>query len=205
MERQDPPAVTVTSTELLEGLRNPANEAVWQQYVDRYRPLIERAGVGYGLSRADAEEVAQRSLIDFAKAYGEGSYQRDRGRLRDWLFGIVRNRVRGDRRANARERARVAGDQTAGEDLLASAQASDELEALWEEEWRAEIMRQCTDLVRAEVQPRTYEAFRRYALESEPAEDVARSLEIDLEAVYDAKRRVLRRMRELQPVLEETF
>ena len=33
---------TVTNTFLLNGLKDPSNGTVWQSFVDRYRPMIER-------------------------------------------------------------------------------------------------------------------------------------------------------------------
>ena len=73
---------TVTSASLLAGLKDPANQTVWQQYVDRYRPLILAFLAGLGLARDDAEDVAQASLIAFSTGYLEGKYDPDRGRLR---------------------------------------------------------------------------------------------------------------------------
>ncbi|MEW6253758.1 MAG: sigma factor, partial [Planctomycetota bacterium] len=85
---------TTTNTDLLRGLKDPQNQTVWQQYVDRYRPLLLGCGRRVGLSHADAEDVAQLTLTAFCTAYQAGKYDRERGRLRDWLFGIMRNQIR---------------------------------------------------------------------------------------------------------------
>ena len=42
-------------------------------------------------------------------------------------------------------------------------------------------------------------------LDGEPVDAVAADLSLSAEAVYDAKRRVLRRLRELRPVLEDSW
>ena len=62
-EAQNAHLGTVTSTTLLQGLKDPANEVVWQQYVERYRPLIVRYAQAVGLAAADAEDVAQESFV----------------------------------------------------------------------------------------------------------------------------------------------
>lgn len=99
---------TVTSTALLAGLADPANRTVWEQFVERYRPLLVRYACRVGLSPEDAEDVAQASLLAFSTDFREGVYDRSLGRLRSWLFGIVQNRVRSFRRgAGAREVAAV--------------------------------------------------------------------------------------------------
>ena len=196
-ERSSLPA---TNTELLQGLSNPANRTVWTQYVERYRPLLERTAQRAGLRVADAEEVAQVALVDFADAYARGEYRRDQGRLRAWLFGILRNRVRDRGRELGRER-----ELRAGETALDGVPAPADLERIWDEEWQAAILRRCAVLVRAEVRPETFEAFERHVMQGEAVAQVAAELSLTPEQVYDAKRRILRRLRELRPVLEETW
>ncbi len=52
------------------------------------------------------------------------------------------------------------------------------------------------ELVRAEFEPRTWEAFRRVAIERQPPVRVANELGMSIQAVYQAKSRVLRRLRQ---------
>jgi hypothetical protein len=89
---------SVTSDTLLLGLADPGNRTVWQQFVERYRPPILRFARRRGLTGDDAEDAAQQSLVAFAQAYQEGRYDREKGRLRSWLFGIARNQIRKTRR-----------------------------------------------------------------------------------------------------------
>ena len=187
---------TVTSTTLLEGLRDPANETVWEQWVDRYRPLVVRTARRVGVPDPDAEDVAQNALLAFALAYREGRYERSRGRLRSWLFGIVRNQV-----SRWRER-RVHRPE---EEEIGEVEVDGELEGVWEEEWRAAVLRQCFAALRPEFQESTLEAFDRFVLRGEPARSVAAELGLSENAVFGAKRRVLRRLRELEPMMGEVF
>ncbi len=196
---------TVTSTTLLNGLRDPANRTVWDGYVGRYRPLVVRTAKRFGLSSEDAEDVAQIALTEFAEAFRRGSYDRARGRLRSWLFGIVRNQVRNW----VRRRATPSGDRGAAgaPDVISSREpeAPDELDRIWDEEWRDSILAHCLSEVRQEVEPATFEAFRRFAIDGRPAEEVARDLGMSPNAVFGAKRRILRRLRELRPFMEEIW
>ncbi len=190
------PSDTVTSTTLLDGLKDPGNATVWRQWVERYRPLVVSAARRMGLSAADAEDVAQNALLAFAEAYRLGRYESAQGRLRSWLMGIVRNQV-----LRWRQRAPL-GDGPEPPDEPA---AAGELEAIWEEEWRAAVLRHCLGLVRGEFEPRTIEAFERFALREEPARMVGGALGLSENAVFGAKRRVLRRLQELEPLLDEVF
>lgn len=194
-----PPALPTTSTTLLAGLRGEQNETLWREYVDRYRPLIVSFARRLGLAEDAAEDVAQASLIAFSEGYRAGRYDRGRGRLRSWLFGIVHNQVRNWHRRRPPDEAFPA---TTAFDQL---EAPGELEPLWEEEWHRSVLARCTEAARGEFEPTTFAAFRRYAVDEVPAEEVARELGISVNAVYGAKRRVLRRIRELTPLIEEIW
>jgi RNA polymerase sigma-70 factor (ECF subfamily) len=194
---------TVTSTTLLEGLRDPANRTVWLDFVGRYRPLIVRYGERLGLAAEDAEDVAQASLLAFCEAYRERRYDRERGRLREWLFGIVHNQVKNWQRRLGRQGSRSA--ETGGEAIFSGLESREGQEQLWEAEWRDAVARACLEEVRREVQESTFRAFERFALEGLPAEVVAAELGLTPNAVYTAKRRVLRRVRELRPLLEDSW
>jgi RNA polymerase sigma-70 factor (ECF subfamily) len=59
------------------------------------------------------------------------------------------------------------------------------------------------DLVRAEFESHTWEAFRRVAIERQSSARVAVDLGMSIAAVYQAKSRVLRRLRqELDGLME---
>lgn len=194
---------TVTNTQILVGLRDPEDHAIWSEYVNRYRPMIVAYCRRVGLPAADAEDVAQDALMTFAVSFREGKYDRDRGRLRAWLFGIVHNVLqRWFRTRGRRAEVQPIASET---DVLARIPDEDRLAELWEEEWQQAVVRNCMDAVRAEVGPQTFRAFELFALEGRPAADVAAELGTTDNAVFLAKRRVLRRMRELRPQLEKDW
>jgi len=198
-------SISLTSTYLLDGLKDPANQEVWKSYVDRYRPLLVRYGVRLGLPESDADDAAQQTLVEFYTAFRAGKYDRDRGRLREWLFGIARNQALNQRRKRATQGARNAADRQASDSDIAAIADEQRDSAIWEEEWRAALLRQCMAEVRYEVQPGTFEAFELFAVQGWPAERVAAHLKITPNAVFGAKRRILRRIRELLPNMERTW
>lgn len=199
---QPPRLTTATSTQLLDGLGDPQNREVWQRYVERYREVIVRTGRRAGLTEADAEDFAQQSLLAFSTAYRDGRYERDKGGLRAWMFGIVRVQLLNALRARGRSD-RAAG--TAEVAALADDAAAAALEAQWQQEWHAAVLRQCLAEIAREVEPTTLEAFERFALRGEPAEVIAAALGLSPNAVYGAKRRVLARIRELLPAMTEIW
>lgn len=199
----EPTHVSVTSSFLLEGLKNPANLAVWSQYVNRYRPMLVAYAQRLALSPADSEDAAQQILTEFCRAYQAGKYDRDRGRLREWLFGIARNQIMNFRRRAARPEIQfpVRSDR---DDVFDRA-ADDHLTSAWDDEWQNAVLRDCLAVVRREVEPRTFQAFERFACDGLPAAEVAQQLNMTENAVFGAKRRVLRRARELLNLIQNDW
>lgn len=195
--------VTITSTELLAGLRDSGNDAIWQTYVDRYRPLIVDYARRFGAQPADADDIAQQALAAFAAAYRRGAYDRRRGRLRDWLFGIVRRQLRNWYRRRGREVQAAGGPD--GTDFFAQIEDDGRLRLQWDERWRSSVLEQCLNQARAEVHATTWDAFELFALRGWPATRVAEHLGITENAVFGAKRRLLSRIRRLRPDVDEQW
>jgi RNA polymerase sigma-70 factor, ECF subfamily len=192
--------LTRTSTILLEGLKDLSNGAAWQEFEARYRPLLLAVGRRLGLTEADAEDAAQETVAAFLRDNREGRYSRERGRLRDWLAGIMSHKVRDLQRRQVRE------DKLLREQPAASDGAEDErIHAVMEEEWGKATLRMCLEEVRKEVAPQMYESFELSALRLWPAGQVAKRLGISVDAVYQNKSRVLQAIRELLPKMEEIW
>lgn len=206
MSRDDNPTIlrTITNTQLLDDLRNPGNETVWQQFVNRYMPMIVKYAVRSGLRSADAEDAAQQTMIAFCTAYQQGKYDREKGRLRFWLYGIARNQIKSVFRRRAKQEVQVAED-TAQTDFFARQPDEADLEKVWEEEWREAVLRQCLEEVHREFDAKSIEAFELFAWKGLPAQEVAERLGMTPNAVFIVKSRILKRIRELVPDMEKIW
>jgi RNA polymerase sigma-70 factor, ECF subfamily len=197
---------TLTSIFLLEGLRDPNNQSAWHEFCARYRPLIVAyAQHSYDFGPEDAEDVAQASLLVFMEAYRRGEYDRAKGRLRHWLFGIATNRLREAVRRRERNREIQVTDGGSGTGLLQRIPDDAVLEEQWEEEWRRAVCRQCLSEVRREFDAKTVEAFELFVQGDVPADQVADRLGTSRNAVYLAKHHILKRIRALVPQMEEIW
>jgi RNA polymerase sigma factor (sigma-70 family) len=197
------PLVTMTSTTLLNGLKDSHNETRWRQYVDRYRPLLTAFVQRRGLSDIDGEDVTQNVLLEFSRAYREGRYDRQKGRLRSWLFGIAVRQLAGYRRLSERHPLPIS--DLDDQQHPAEPESENELERIWEEEWQRAVLRQCLVEISREVQPQTLKIFEQFAIQGKPADEVARTLNVSEDTVYSAKRRIMRRVRDLLPLMEEIW
>jgi RNA polymerase sigma-70 factor (ECF subfamily) len=195
---------TVNSTIILLGLRDERNHAAWQQFCARYEPMLIATARRAGLADADAHDVVQETILTFVRKFRAGAYDADRGRLRAWLQGIAFNKIREARRRLARREVQIvsAGDSTG---MINRVPDVNELSQIFEEQWQKAVLEECLAQLRSQVDPRTIEAFRLYALEELPAEQVAERLGVSRNAVYISKTRVLTRLRKLQTDIEEQW
>src|SRR5262249_9603503 len=83
------------------------------------------------------------------------------------------------------------------ENLLAQWEDPDSaLSKQWDQEHNAHVVRRLLELLEPEFEPRTWEAFRKVALEGKKAAEVAQELGMSPVAVRIAKSRVLTRCRQ---------
>jgi RNA polymerase sigma-70 factor (ECF subfamily) len=194
----------VTSTRLLEALRERGNEGAWRDFCARYEPMLLAFARTAGLHEPDAQDVVQDVLLAFVEAYWAGKYDPARGRLRSWLKGIGVNKVRAMRRRGARREMQVS-EGTDGTGFLTRIPDEAELTAEFENAWQQAVLADCLRAVQEQVEPRTFAAFRLYALEDWPPARVAAQLGMAPDEVYVCKSRVLAHLRKLHECLAEDW
>ncbi|HKQ50215.1 MAG TPA: sigma-70 family RNA polymerase sigma factor [Phycisphaerae bacterium] len=194
------PVDWITTTTVLRDLRDFGNAQAWERFVQRFRRPVVSFGVSMGLTPADAEDAAQDTLAAFAEGFREGKYDPRRGRLSQWLFGIAYRKA-----ADLRRRVgRAAYGGSSAVDAIAADQWPDETTAAvsWDREWEQAVLEQCLAQVQREVEPTTYRAFDLVVRENCDASRAAELLGVNIKLVYNAKHRVLHRIRELRSELE---
>jgi RNA polymerase sigma-70 factor (ECF subfamily) len=177
-----------TSTTLLRQLRaDPADRAAWDRFVDRYGVLIYRWCRHWGLQEADAEDVTQNVLVELLRQMRHFVYDRS-GSFRAWLRTIAYRGWCKFIQGKQKQGAALQRLQTseAYEDLLQQLGREDDREAL----------EKAMALVRLRVQPHTWEAFRMLALDGRPGAEVARELDMNVGAVFVARSKVQKMLRE---------
>jgi DNA-directed RNA polymerase specialized sigma24 family protein len=119
-----------TNTRFLEGLKDPSNAPVWEEFDSRYRPILVAVGRRLGLSETDAADAAQDAILRFIREFREGKYERSRGRLRAWMTMMAKSCIAEQWRSRAR--ARIAR----GESAMADVESGGELDRVWDQEVR---------------------------------------------------------------------
>lgn len=182
------------------GLQDRGNTQVWSDFCGRYGPILVAFGRRLGLSEADAHDAGQDTLLAFAEAYRQGRYDRSKGRLRTWLYGIATNKIRDMQRARCRER--VQHDASDGEAIVDGIADDRSMSEAWEAEWQRWLLRECVRQVRDEVKPTSMRVFELCVLDHKSIESVADELGMSHEAVLRARSRVLARIRRARETIE---
>lgn len=181
----------ITTSTILDQLADSRRDDAWERFVGRFRRPVVGFARRMGLASEDAEDVAQDTLATFVEAYRAGRYDRARGRLSHWLFGIALRVALGKRRS-LRRRARVLSAEPLDPE---QAGGEGQAEEAWRAAWEKSLLQAGLARVRQEVEPMTMRAFELVVRGDRTAGQVADELGIPVKAVYNAKYTVLKRLR----------
>jgi len=184
-----------TSTSLLHALCVNSDRQAWQRLLDVYGPWIRQWLHRQGLQPQDVDDVSQNVMTVVFRKLPEFERQRT-GSFRRWLRVITVNCLREHgRKQRATARATGKSDFV---DLMHQLEApGSRLSRQWDYEHDQHITNHLLNQVRVEFRDTTWEAFNRVALAQESPNDVASDLNMTVNAVFIAKSRVLKRLREL--------
>jgi RNA polymerase sigma-70 factor (ECF subfamily) len=178
-----------TPRSLFERLRRDPDSKAWREFVDLYSPLLYRYCRLDGLSRSDADDVAQECLAKLVRVMPTFEYDSRRGSFKGLLCTMVRRCIIQRARRRRPERASTAALEAAHEPPKSHTDA-------WDREWIRHHLQYCLRLVEEELSESTVAAFRLYVLRDWAVEEVCKTLGISANQVYLAKSRVTRRLRE---------
>jgi RNA polymerase sigma-70 factor (ECF subfamily) len=187
------PQLPDTRATLLARLQNPADAEAWREFVRLYASVVYGFARRRGLQDADAADLMQEVLRSVAAYAGRLDYDPRRGRFRNWLFTVTRNKLYtfldGQRR---RERG---GGGPDAQERLEDVPAAEDGDADWDKEYERQQFAWAAEQVRGEFTAPTWKAFWGTAVDGRGAQDVGRDLGLSPGAVYVAKSRVLARLR----------
>ena len=184
-----------TRVTLLERLRDGADALAWDEFFDRYWRLIFASARRRGCSEHTAEEIVQDVMLAVFEKKHVFRYDPAQGRFRDWLAGMVRNKVAEHRRRPS-ERTRARGGDSQFGPVEPEADETGPEDA-WEAAFEKALLMVLLDVIRKEMNPRDYLAFELFVLEDLPVAEVAQSTGVTRSAVYKTRTRVFNRLREL--------
>ena len=179
-----------THKTLLEKIQT-GDEVSWQEFYDRYSPVIRSGAAAYGLSEHDTEEVLQEVMLKFFQHQLVMKYDAGKARFRTYFNQVLVSCIFDFLRQQKRRSPEVKMEKIPEEPVPAEA------DKLFLSEWRKQMLQEALDQLRAQVKPETFLAFHLTAFQGKSALDAAKFLNIDVNKVYVAKSRCVARLQEI--------
>jgi len=190
-----------TRATLLARLRDPDDADAWREFTRLYAAVVYGFARRRGLQDADAADLMQDVLRSVAANAGRLEYDPARGRFRNWLFTVTRNKLYTFLDAQ-RRRVRATGADD-DRQRLQEVPAAQDGDGDWDREYERQRFAWAADRVRGEFTASTWKAFWGTAVDGRSPKDVGAELKMSPGAVYVAKSRVLARLRTKVHELED--
>lgn len=184
-----------TRHSLILRLRDGRNQQAWAEFLEIYQPLILRLVRCRGLQDADAREVTQDVLLAVVAAIPNWDVDPAKGSFRGWLSTITRNLVVNFLVRQSRH-PRGSGDSDFARWLSEVPAADCNESKFFDIEQRRQFFQWAAARVRSEVSDNTWQAFQRTSIDRRDIAEVARDLGTTAGAIYVARSRVMKRLRE---------
>ena len=177
-----------TSVSLLERLRQPEQDRAWDRFVELYTPLLLYWARRTGMQSQDAADLVQEVFVTLINKLPDFQYDQAKS-FRGWLRTVIMNKWR--------DRQRQDGGRIAGNAIgLSGAISPSDLEASWDHEQHQQLFRRALEVMKDEFEPATWQACWGMVVDGKSASELAGELHISENAVYIAKCRVLRKLRQ---------
>jgi RNA polymerase sigma-70 factor (ECF subfamily) len=183
-----------TRRSLLTCLKDWDDQESWKQFFDTYWKLIYSVAVKARLSHAEAEDVVQETVISVARKMHDFKYDPARGSFRSWLKQLTHWRIVDQLRkrqpqSESPRRPEDDSERTPTVERVPDP-ASLDLDGLWEGEWRKNLMDVALRRVKRRVNAKDYQLFDLYAVKHWPVAEIAETLGVSSDQVYQAKSRI---------------
>src|SRR4026209_910990 len=146
-----------TRSSLLSRLKQWDDTVGWREFFDAYGRVIHGLAVKAGLSRTEAEEVVQETMVAVARQMPGFQYDRSKGTFKGWLFTITRRsiwRQFAKRQKNLSVEILSDDDGDKLERLMAVASG---LETSWDLEWQEHLFTRAFERVRRRISAKQFQ------------------------------------------------
>jgi RNA polymerase sigma-70 factor (ECF subfamily) len=168
-------------------LRNGQESQAWPRFVKLYTPVLYGWVRSQGITSQEAADIVQEVFVLLVEKLPSLQYDQTKS-FGGWLRTVTMNKCRDHyRRGKHRPVQADAGIEP---------EVADNVQQFSVAEYRQRLARRALEIMQSEFQPTTWKACWQAVMSNRPAEEIAATLGISVNAVYVAKSRVLRRLRE---------
>lgn len=188
-----------TRQSLLARVKGERDESAWQEFYQMYWRAVYGYAIHFGMPPQAAEDIVQEVFIKLLRRLPEFCYDRRKGRFLSWVKTVTRSTVIDHYRRLQRRMeggVREEPDEEGKSPLERIPADLDRDQPDWDREVKEAMLVTALERVQTRVKPVNFQAFRRYAINDEDAEEVASDLGISRNAVFIAKNRILKMLRD---------
>lgn len=188
-----------TNETLLERVKSMDAHSAWQEFYKAYWSAILRYARKLGLNQHQAEEVLQETMVTLMRQLPGFTYDRRKGKFRNFLLTIVhRKSLAALRRTKRESESRVPWEENAAGDVQVLNGTNDPAANAAATRWRESILEAVLGELAADARLgcETMAVFRAYVVQGKPAGEVAAAFGLKENAVYQIKNRLARRVQE---------
>ena len=175
-----------TSKTLLDKIAS-GDEISWDEFYQKYSPVVKAVAQYRGLRAADAEDICQQVMMQFFKQSKTFRFDPDIARFRTYFGLIIQSKI-SDFYRKKRE---ISVDE------LPAVPVDTESEMLFMTEWRKVVIKEIEAKLKLRVNNDTFQAYELYVIQERPVKEVAEFLICSENQVYQAKKRCLAVMHEI--------
>ena len=201
------PSRQATRSSLLMRVRDWADERSWREFHQRYHRLILAMALQSGLTRAEAEDVIQETLLSIAKKMPGFVYDREVGSFERWIRAVTRHRILDQ----FRKRQPGEGDpeallnpvETVEGEVLPEALTHEPAllddggwDAAWDAAWQTTVLEAAIQKLRFRSRPEHFQIFHYSFVKEMGAPAVSRMLGVGLAQVYVVRHRLMRELKD---------
>lgn len=179
-----------THKTMLEKIQT-GDEVSWQEFYDRYSPVVFQAGGSYGLTTDECKDLLQNIMLKFFQHDLVMKYDSKRARFRTYFNQILCSCIYDCLREKQQRSGEILSDK------LPEAPVPSEADDMFLDEWRKQMLQEALDRLRNQVKPETFLAFHLTAFQGKSAKEAAEFLKLDINQVYVAKSRCITHLREI--------
>jgi RNA polymerase sigma factor (sigma-70 family) len=170
-------------------------EMAWDEFNARYVPIIASFARRLGSKSQDVDDVVQDVLLGFFLKSPSFVYDPAKGRFRRYLKICTYHALQ----KRFGKRAKILGQPLDEVDPESVA-----IDQIWNDAWEQQLLSRAIEQIRCDIgHTRTFAAFEMHVIQDEPAETVARKLNLHIKSVYRAKAELTRLLKARLMALRE--
>ena len=181
-----------TSKTLLDKIAS-GDEISWDEFYQKYSPIVKAIAQFKGLNAADADDICQQVMMQFFKQSKTFKFDPNIAKFRTY-FGLI---------VNSKICSYFRGSKENPTDDMEWIPVDAETETLFMDEWRKTVLKEAEQELKQRVAPETFQAYELYAVQNRPVKKVAEYLDCSENQVYQAKKRCFAMMREILLAMNE--